>query len=50
MKVTLKHLFYAFLLVAATTAFSSCNTARGFGQDMQKLGHEIEEEADEFSY
>jgi predicted small secreted protein len=40
------------LAVAGTSifsllTFSSCSTTKGFGQDLQKLGHEIQEEADE---
>jgi len=33
-----------FILVCG---FASCNTTKGLGEDLQKLGHEIEEEADE---
>lgn len=35
------------LLLAVLGASSSCNTTRGFGEDLQKLGQEIEDEAEE---
>ena len=32
---------------AASVALTSCATTKGFGRDLQKLGSEIEEEANE---
>ncbi|MEZ5299806.1 MAG: entericidin A/B family lipoprotein [Verrucomicrobiales bacterium] len=42
----------AITLAAALAGFASifcasCNTSRGFGKDLQKVGEEIEQEADE---
>ncbi len=36
----------AILLVSVTVLFSSCRTTEGFGQDLQKLGNKIENEAE----
>lgn len=35
------------LLSGLTLSLAACNTMEGFGQDVQKGGQEIEEEADE---
>lgn len=34
-------------LCGLTLSLAACNTMEGFGQDVQKGGQEIEEEADE---
>ena len=36
------------LLIAllATTSLTACNTVKGFGQDLQKVGENMEEKAD----
>jgi predicted small secreted protein len=36
------------LLIAllATTGLTACNTVKGFGQDLQKVGENMEEKAD----
>ncbi len=40
-------LFLAGIGLFASLALSSCNTTRGFGQDLQKLGSEIEQGSNE---
>lgn len=35
------------LMLAPALASTSCGTARGFGQDLQKVGNRIETKADE---
>ena len=35
------------LIVLSSMAVTACNTTRGFGQDVQEAGEEIEETADE---
>jgi predicted small secreted protein len=37
----------AALSVSVFLSLVSCNTSRGFGQDLQKVGEEIEEQANE---
>ena len=34
-----------FVLLAAAYVLAGCNTMRGFGQDVQKVGDKIEEKA-----
>ena len=34
-----------FALIAAAFVLAGCNTVRGFGQDVQKVGDKIEEKA-----
>jgi entericidin A len=34
-----------FALIAAAVLFAGCNTMRGFGQDVKKVGDQIEEKA-----
>lgn len=37
----------ASLFCAATLLLGGCNTAKGFGQDLEKVGNQIEESATE---
>ncbi|GAB3755275.1 entericidin A/B family lipoprotein [Lysobacter olei] len=34
------------LALAATAGLTACNTVKGFGQDLQKVGEKMEEKAD----
>lgn len=34
------------LALVATTGLSACNTVKGFGQDLQKVGEKMEDKAD----
>lgn len=43
----LGYFIFTFGMVILTLSFlSSCNTTRGFGRDVQKVGNKIEREAD----
>lgn len=41
----LKHTLFLAAVALAATSMSGCNTARGFGQDVQKLGNAISHSA-----
>jgi predicted small secreted protein len=38
-----KTVIYVFLLAASLVVFSGCETAHGFGEDMEKAGEEIQQ-------
>jgi predicted small secreted protein len=46
-RVRLAHVFAAIAMLAACTAFVACETTEGFGQDVEKLGDNIEDAADD---
>ena len=43
----MKTIRYLVLLCLLSMSLSACNTTRGFGQDLKKLGSSIEDEANE---
>ena len=50
MKTLMQILAAGAMAAIAIMTMSSCSTTKGFGQDLQKLGSEIEEEANEHLY
>ncbi|HEX5755338.1 MAG TPA: entericidin A/B family lipoprotein [Arenimonas sp.] len=46
MQTSLRTVSLLLLLTAFTCASTGCQTIRGFGKDTQKVGEEIEEEAE----
>ena len=42
----MKKLFALMSVIALLVAVSGCNTVKGFGQDLQKVGDKIEDKAD----
>jgi predicted small secreted protein len=46
MKLIAKAFALALLLGVTVTAFSGCRTAHGFGEDMEKAGHSIQDGTD----
>jgi len=45
MNKKIKSVIVSLTLITSAFALTACNTTRGFGQDLEKLGNEIEEEA-----
>jgi len=46
MRIIAKALAFALLVSAAVASFSGCRTAHGFGEDMERAGHSIQEGTD----
>ena len=45
MKMTFKFILTSFALILMTMTFSACNTVKGFGQDMQQGGENLQKAA-----
>ena len=45
MKMTFKFILTGFALILMTMTFSACNTVKGFGQDMQQGGQNLQKAA-----